>query len=385
MSNQVYCTAPWNGLTIREDGKVKTCCIGQTTLGDLNQVSIRDIRKSIKLDQIQQDMLSNNPNLDNCQHCINQENQNGLATLRQHYLKYYPEFDVGKNALKFIDIRWNNSCNLGCLYCSTTFSSTWEKRLHQVKKLSPKKTYQDELLDWILEEINDIEEVMLVGGEPMLMKQNYTLLSRLPLTCKISIITNLNYDLENLPCWPDLIRHQKKSIIWNISLENIGEQFEYVRSGGSWEQIQKNLNLLQQHWPDNISINMIYNVFSAFTLANTIEYLNQLGIKKINLFPINENPCLNISNFPYQVRKIAADHLQLAHNQHFNSIHPDDRDFYPIQGADSILRSLLSNHSENILTLEQFNEKITWYDQWNEKKFVELWPDVAEMIRSYLQ
>lgn len=385
MSNQVYCTAPWNGLTIREDGKVKTCCVGRTTLGDLNQVSIHDIRKSTTLNQIQQDMLSNNPNLDNCQLCINQENQNGLATLRQHYLKYYPEIDARKHSLKFIDVRWNNSCNLGCLYCSTTFSSTWEKRLHQVKKISPKKAYQDELLDWILEEVNDIKEIMLVGGEPMLMKQNYALLSRVPPSCKISIITNLNYDLENLPCWPDLMRHQKNLIVWNISLENIGEQFEYVRSGGSWAQIQKNLELLQTHWSDNISINMVYSVFSAFNLAETFEYFSRLGIKKINLFPVNQNDTIDIANFPDQIRKIAADQLQLAQHQHFNSIHPEDRDFYPIQGVNSLLEFLLNSHSKNTVTLEQFDKKIKWYDQWNEKKFVDLWPDVDKMIRLYLK
>jgi len=385
MSNQVYCTAPWNGLTIREDGQVRTCCVGKTSLGNLNQISIFDIEKSTKLKQIQQDMLSSNPNLDNCKTCMYQENKQGYATLRQHYLQYYPTFDIKKKELKFIDIRWNNTCNLGCLYCTPSFSSTWEKRLHQIKKLPPKKAYQDELLDWILTQVDHIEEIMLVGGEPMLMKQNYALLSKVPSTCKISIITNLNYDLENLPCWSDLMRHQKKLIVWNISLENIGEQFEYVRSGGSWPQIQKNLYLLQQHWPDNISINMVYSVFSAFNLAETFEYFSQLGIKKINLFPINENPCIDILNFPYQIRKIAADHLQLAHNQHYNSIHPEDRDFYSIQGADALKEFLLNNPSKNTVTLEEFDEKIKWYDQWNEKKFVDLWPDVAEMVRSYLQ
>jgi MoaA/NifB/PqqE/SkfB family radical SAM enzyme len=33
----VYCTAPFNGLTIREDGHVRTCCSGINSLGNLNK------------------------------------------------------------------------------------------------------------------------------------------------------------------------------------------------------------------------------------------------------------------------------------------------------------------------------------------------------------
>ena len=40
--SSVYCTAPFNGLTIREDGHVRTCCNGSISLGNLNYESIED-------------------------------------------------------------------------------------------------------------------------------------------------------------------------------------------------------------------------------------------------------------------------------------------------------------------------------------------------------
>lgn len=330
-------------------------------------------------------MLSSNPNLENCQECLSQESQKGLATLRQHYLKFYPDFDINNITLQFVDLRWNNTCNLGCLYCNTDFSSTWVMRLNHQKKLSPTKAYQDDLLDWILQRVNHIKEIMLVGGEPMLMKQNHVLLAKLPSDCKISIITNLSYDLEKLPCWLDLLRYKSDCIVWNVSLENIGEQFEYSRSGGSWSQVQKNFDILLQHWPNNISLNMVYSVFSAFNLANTVEHFNRLGIKKINLFPVNGNPGIDISNFPYEIRKIAAEHLQSAKDLHYNSIFHEDRDLYPIQGADSIMQFLLDHQSNHALSLQEFDDSIKWYDKWSQKKFADLWPEVHAMIKSHLQ
>ena len=58
----VYCVAPWNGVTVREDGHVRTCCIGTTSLGNLNHTPIDQIINSDALLKIRQDMLSGEPN-----------------------------------------------------------------------------------------------------------------------------------------------------------------------------------------------------------------------------------------------------------------------------------------------------------------------------------
>lgn len=65
-NSKVFCTAPWAGLTVREDGHVKTCCVGGTSLGNLNDTSIQEILKSQSLADIQQNMLSGEPDKKNC-------------------------------------------------------------------------------------------------------------------------------------------------------------------------------------------------------------------------------------------------------------------------------------------------------------------------------
>ena len=56
--NKVYCTAPWNGLTIREIGDVRTCCVGAKALGNINNTDIKEIQNSQQLlDKFWQDNM----------------------------------------------------------------------------------------------------------------------------------------------------------------------------------------------------------------------------------------------------------------------------------------------------------------------------------------
>lgn len=368
----VYCTAPWNGLTIRENGEVKTCCVGKTTLGNLNSQSIQKIESGKILANLRKSMLQDSPNLDNCRDCIDHENRSGLSSLRQHYLQHYPSIDHLQ--LQFLDIRWNNTCNLGCMYCSPLFSSTWVDRLSSNKKITPVRPYQDQLLDWILERADHVKEIMLVGGEPMLMKQNYALLERLPQDCRISIITNLSYDLEHLPCINNLLSRPAECVVWNVSLENTGQQFEYVRNGAKWAKVEHNLKYIVSRWP--VSVSMVYNLFSAFDLVNTIKTLGGLGIRKFNFMPVGGVNEIDIFRMPESVKLIALAELEQAIKWHTQSIHPEDQDLYTMQGTEPLLASLKLPTTEPI-SVEEIKQKIKWFDSWNNKRFEDLWPNAV--------
>ena len=342
-----------------------------------------DVIKSDSLKQIQQRMLSGEPDLKNCQDCIKNQSQSGLATLRQHYNLFYPEIIVDQFELKTLTVFWNNACNISCVYCGPTFSSVWEDR-QGIKRSSVSKNYQDDLLNWILDRSHQLNEIMLVGGEPMLMKQNYKLLERLPPQCKITVITNLNYDLPKLPCISDLLKKSRENIIWNVSLENIGVKFEYVRNGANWAQIEKNLRYINQHWDDSVSINFVYGMFSAFDIVDTIKTLHELGIKKINLFSINDNQSMNVFDMPDPIRLKAAEQLELAQQWHLENLHPEDRNFYPMQGVDSLLDQLKQSTNKTEITSEMFLAQVNAYDRYNHQKFRDLWPNVIDLVEKYL-
>ena len=383
MQSTVYCTAPWNGLTIRENGQVRTCCVGENIVLDLNVDQIDNIEQSPLLQEIRNKMLLGEPDVKNCVFCIKQEKNDGYSSLRNHYNTYYSDFDINNLDLKFIDLRWNNTCNLSCMYCSPTYSNTWADKLKTIN-LKPVKPYQDELLAWILERAGHVKELMLVGGEPLLMKQNYELLKILPLDCRISIITNLSYDLKNLPCLADLLKRPPDNIVWNISVDNVREQFEYVRQGASWAQFTDNLEFLKQHWPNNCSINMVYSMFNDLDLLEIFKTLKSFGLGKFNLIPLGGHNPMNLSYMPPYIRNIARVHLTETADYHYQSLHHEDRSFYPIQGIESFLAHLEKQTNNTLTTRLEFENQIAWYDQWSAVPFRSLWPNVIELIEQHL-
>jgi len=378
--NKIYCSAPWRGITIREDGKVRTCCVGETVLGDLNDSSIVDIINNPVLEEIKS-KLERGESHPNCRACINAEKENQYTSLRHHYLNWYPLDDSGFQ-LKFLDIRWNNKCNLSCQYCGPFFSSRWQELL-KISRSSASKSYQEELLDWVLERASHINELMLVGGEPMLMKQNYELLKKIPKTTKISIITNLSYDLENLPCWGDLLTFPPENILWNVSIENTGDQFEYVRQGASWSQIRQNIKILMNHWPSTTSVQMIYSTFSALDLLNTIKTLQSLGINKFTFQHIFNQPEMDVMKLADEIQARCLNEI-LEIKKWWAELHGPDENLYPLTGLENIQRLLQSPNKPVKVTREQFYRKINWYDSWSDKlKFQQLWPHVTELIEKH--
>jgi hypothetical protein len=269
------------------------------------------------------------------------------------------------------------------MYCTPQFSSTWAEKLNK-NNSSPVKNYQDDLLNFILQHVNEIDEITLVGGEPMLMKQNYELISQLPDSSRISILTNLSYDLTRLPCISDLLTRPKENTLWNISCENIDQQFEYVRNGAEWAQIETNLKFLNQHWPDLVTINMVYNVFSAFDLVGTIQRFHQLGIKKFNFQSYFGPPAIDVFKMPSAIQKLAEQILDEAVRVHYENIHPEDRDFYPLANLD-LIKSKLTQAQENSHPRKKFYEQIAWYDQWSDSKFKNLWPHVIDLVELHLE
>lgn len=379
--NNVYCTAPFNGITVRENGDVKTCCVGAETIGNLSTQSIQAILQSEKLKRIQTSMLDGSSNLKNCGHCVLQEKQTGLASLRQHYSKYYPIVH-GNLKLKNLDIRWNNLCNLGCVYCSPMFSSVWEDRL-TVRVHSATKPYQDDLLEFILNNVDQVQEITLVGGEPLLMKQNYKLLEQLPQHTQISLITNFSYDLERLPCFDSLVNRPKANVKWNLSLENSHKKFEYVRNGADWSQVEKNIQLLNKHWPDSACVNIVYSVFTAFDIDQAIATFHALGIKKFNFQSYFGHPAFDVFSMPRSLQQVALNRLHKALEIHHNNIDAVDIDLFPIQNIDHIIAHLQSEQTAtSSLTKQKFYDRVEWCNQWNSDRFQDLWPDVINLVDS---
>ena len=378
MATKPYCTAPWTGLIIKENGNVGCCCPGTTVLGNVKSEHIDDILNSFELKKIKKDLLENQYN-NNCETCYSLEKNSGTATPRNHFNFHFPDINKG---LQFLDLRWNNLCNLNCVYCGPSFSSTWEEKLNPNKTKTIRNSYDIELEEWILSKSTQIYELILIGGEPLLMKQNIALLEKISDDARLSVITNLSYNLSNNPCAKLLFKRPQDNTLWNISVENYGNKFEYIRTGADWNQFKTNLELLVTHAPNTVNLLMVYGIFSALDLLNTVRMYYSLGVKKIQLQMLGENPALDLFNFPISILTIARNQLAevIAWQKHTYGI---DYDLYKCPDIDAILTKLdemLYNNNHQVISKSNFISEIEKYDHWTKHKFSELWTNEYNLI-----
>jgi MoaA/NifB/PqqE/SkfB family radical SAM enzyme len=121
-----------------------------------------------------------------------------------------------------------------------------------------------------------IKEVALVGGEPLLLPENNRLLDVISADAIVTLITNVSVDLDKNLIFKKL--SQRHRVGWSLSFDNIGPRFEYVRHGGQWSLLLKNLDLIQQlmstqgHWG---GIHAVYNIYNATRLIELTKFARQ--------------------------------------------------------------------------------------------------------------
>lgn len=303
MNKETFCAYPFNTIFLGADGGVKPCCSSGAILGDINKQSIQEILQGPMAHGIRQAIVEERWH-PTCEQCQKIEAMGGRS-------ERIDTFSVGKysqfeNATKEtfelhkLDLRWSNLCNLACNYCYEYFSSKWSA-FKGIKVNANKAEAEDSLFTLISENINtvdSIETLNLLGGEPLLQKQNHRLIELLP-TKNYYILTNLSIDLPNNTIAPKLIANPNAG--WGVSFDTVGPRFEYVRHGADWNTFVANLRYLHAEGPKLINAHPLYCTYSALNLCEYYDFIDGEGyfdevywtvlqnIRSLNVFKLPDN------------------------------------------------------------------------------------------------
>jgi MoaA/NifB/PqqE/SkfB family radical SAM enzyme len=203
-----------------------------------------------------------------CSYCWNLENNNVVSDrfkksidFKSHLLatEYLdPEFNFKPKSL---ELAFQNTCNLACSYCSTTFSNSWEndirthgnyegittdKRMHYQKGITP-ATPTDLALFWSwFDTVADgLETLRITGGEPLLHEETFDVIEKMQRIndkVRFTIATNLCQK-------PTVINRFIKNIEGlvirvNVSNESAGPVAEFIRDGMNYNEWLENVRLL---------------------------------------------------------------------------------------------------------------------------------------------
>lgn len=239
------CSAPWRGLHIRTNGDILTCCAGATSLGNIHTDKFEDVLNGKVIKEVRQSIKDGKLHEEYCKNCIAITKQNVRCELDWHndINKDFKleEVDLDYTYPTLFDARWNNTCNSSCVYCDETQSSKWAtiKKAPAFLKNIKNKDY---LTTFFENNRDKWRTISLVGGEPLMIKENMMILDNCEKDVPIMVITNLSSDLSTSKVFEKLMTFE--TVGWHLSFDNVGEHYDYVRQGSSWQVLNNNLKTL---------------------------------------------------------------------------------------------------------------------------------------------
>lgn len=378
MNKETFCSLPFTEIFLGPDGDIKTCCSASEALGNLNEDKIEDILQCHKAVRIRQNIIDGKWDTA-CNQCQRQESQNVRSERKNNlneFVKEHENFSADYFEPKKLDLRWSNTCNLSCVYCYEYFSSKWST-IKGITVNTLKDENENDFLLYIEKNAMTINNIMLLGGEPLLQKQNSALLGMIP-KASVYILTNLAVPLKNNPLASKLI--SSNNVSYGVSFETVGNRYEYVRHGAEWSVFDSNLDYLIEK-VENFAIDAhaLYSIYSAFNLVEFYEYILEKKVFRLIYWNLLESSGENSSASVLLLNeslKLKA----VAEIEKCEKLFPNAPG---IDSLSSIKHSLLNqttttnNHSALIQEIESVELQL---NKSPNKKFQHLWNDIYKEL-----
>ncbi len=232
----------------------------------------------------------------------------GLQSYREKMVSQFPELTkniLGESAtpcIEFIEIKLGNDCNLKCRMCNPYSSKSL---LKEYKEIFPKSQthfehfsfdyYKDpKFFKELLNNAPHLKTIHFSGGEPFIIKEMWNFIDHLIISKRaqdISLKFNTNFTIFTEEMLNKL--NHFKHVNFIISLDGVGETFEYIRYPAKWTTIEKNLAFLkskaQAHF--EVLFSPTIQVLNIHQLPRLMEYFKQD-------FEMNFDIDLNILSHP---------------------------------------------------------------------------------------
>ncbi len=308
----IKCVNIDNGLRVTTDGKFTPCCIASGAYfkddngNDMNVLTTTfdEALNSPTLKKLKED-LKNNIRPSVCDGCWKLEDL-GVESKRIRDNERVSHVDLKENELHFLELNMGNICNLSCRICNIYSSSNWKKehktilnpdmsndRLNEIVK-SCSQPFSDESMVWdeIEKNIDTVKILDLYGGEPMLMKKQWSILEK----CVLNDIAKdkfVHFNTNGTIFKEEYFEILKKfeTVDISFSIDGVGEKFNYLRYGANWDEVKSNILL----WLEKTKSLKNFK----FHICYTVSILNVLDFNEVAEFAIENNIRIHC-NFLYQ-------------------------------------------------------------------------------------
>jgi hypothetical protein len=254
-----------------------------------------------------------------CSYCWNMEDQGKLSD--RHYRSGEPwaavDFEKIKNSTgnedvvpSYVEVNFNNACNLKCSYCSPQFSSTWQAEVDRlggfptstvhndpghfvgrnrpipVKDTNP---YVEAFWAWWPTLYPALEHFRMTGGEPLMDKNTYRVFDYVLAIpnpkLHLNVTSNFSVEQSLFDRYITYVRAISDGRIEHfmqyVSLDGWGSQAEYMRHGMNFDLVWSRVGQYLTQVPSYNSLTFIItmNNLSVSSLQQLLEGILELRRK----------------------------------------------------------------------------------------------------------
>lgn len=393
--SKTFCVMPFIHQNIKHEGRVTACWRCHETLGNINESSLEEIFNNDKTKLLRKQLL-NGEQPEGCRSCWNLENSNAVSTRQKQLKNYFVENNnlvVRTNQkesvvdlhtyvnqkidadyklpykLKSIEIRFDNICNQMCRHCSPIYSSMWEKAAKKQpnlykEKLGNYESLTDETIDEIVSNADQLDEIIISGGEPLYHKKHYNFLERLLPNAK-NIVLYYNSNLSTLEHGGksvlDLWKHFK-GIHLIVSLDGYPEIYSYVRAYGDITKVENNIKQVQTL--DNVVIKgtITTSVLNITRLPQIFDYYKSLGIG-LHTSIVQYPESLNIQILPKSLKQEITNKW---------------KEYKTDEPGDNLINYM--NASDKSSNWKSFVEYMNVQDEYHSTKLIDVYPEFKDYL-----
>ena len=400
-----FCLYPFIHLNIDPDGRGRPCCkykVGdaswQQDVPKLSDVNIDDIWNQAELQELRSQFLKNEKP-SGCKACWDEE-EAGIPSMRKLYENgghSHPEATFFKHVPrlypKSLDLKLSNLCNLKCRICTPFLSSQWikEHKDLNISDANSLKIYTNNSKEKLSENIEnfeiltewarDINHLEFYGGEPLLQQEHDRVLDIIYQHGRPNI-TELFYNTNGTICEEKFFKIWKnfKEVTISLSVDDIGNRFEYQRKNAKWQEVKNNIDLFKTYKAQygvnlHLQLYITVGIYNVFYLQEILEELKKFDLPVV--FNMVHYPHhFSLVNLPNSVKPIIENVLQSIDTTSIRFL-----DWSP--AIDNLIRYMNDRNYDSI-EFNKFWELTELHDTYRKESFKNTFPELYTLLKEYI-
>lgn len=271
-----------------------------------------------------------------------------------------------------IDLSFDISCNLACRSCNTESSTFWQKHLKEHGEwpypvFTPK--HKNNIIEALQSlDLSNLQQLVFCGGETLLGQEYWDVARWLGDNVpnakqQLTLCFQTNGTQEILERNYEII--EKFHLVkLHISLDGVGERFEYLRWPADWNQVTNNILSMKKHLPGNV----------MFLIEETISIFN--------LFYLDELDQWVKTNFSTNREGDVINHTQHLANGVFNlkNLSQEYRDAVLTTRWSKLVNP---NQAENASAIQEMLAEIRKFDRYRNQSFEQTFPEISKFYSKF--